>query len=505
MIVRSVAFVLVLVWLVVPACGDERKKHILILQSYNFSFPATSFAAEGVRRRLLERSSRPIELDTEYLDLSRSTEPGSRLLLSQFLHSRYAGRALDVVIVVGGEAFPFVIEHRAKFAPGVPIVFVGISPESLAGVVVPSDVTGHIIDFAQHLNNTLTLAERLQPEAQDLFLIAGSGAVDRRWQRVARKIVEGRRSKLNTTYLFELTYDELIDRVSKSPRNSIVVFMSVFRDSAGRQFTPADVLKGLIRASSAPIYTPYPSIRSNKGTVGGFSEKYEEMGETAADIALEILEGRAPSSIPMRSSPEARNWVDYESLQRWGLREEALPPDTTVLFKPPTLSSLDRAYVIGGISFITVQSLLIAGLFIQRLRLRSAQKENRRNQSALRSSYEQLRHLAGRLLKAEDSERQRIARELHDDVGQQIASLSIGLSSVKRQIPASEARALTALEHLQKQTLGLAEQMRDLSHDLHHGTLEHLGLPAALRERCEEVGRGSNISVVLDMPQWTRK
>lgn len=491
-------------WLAVPACAESAKRQILVLQSYNFSFPANSAAAEGFRSRLVARSPDHIEFDMEYLDLARSTSSESNERLAQFLSSRYSRRSLDVVIVVGGEALPFATEHRRDFAPGVPIVFLGTSKDSLAAAPAGPDVTGHIIDLDRNLKQTLALAEQLQPDARDLVFVAGSGVIDRRWQHIARGIVDGRDKKLNTTYLFELPRDELVSKLSQVPRNAIVVLLSMLRDGAGQQFLPSDNNKVLIGASSAPVYVPYPRVASYKGAIGGFSETFESMGETAADIALEILAGRSPGSIPPRSSSEARHWVDYDSMQRWNLREDRLPADTVVLFKPPPLAGISRPALVGTISFFALQSLLIAGLIVQRLRLESAQKENSRNQTALHHSHEQLRHLAGRLLNAEDKERKRIARELHDDVGQQIASLSIGLSTIKRLISPSQAPTLANLERLQKQAMTISEVMRDLSHDLHHGTLEHLGLPAALRERCEEMSRNEKVSIVLDVAgKWS--
>ena len=67
---------------------------------------------------------------------------------------------------------------------------------------LPPEVTGIITEF--DLAKTLSLAERLQPEARRLFVIAGSGETDRRWQPIARKVIEKHERKFETTYLFEL-------------------------------------------------------------------------------------------------------------------------------------------------------------------------------------------------------------------------------------------------------------------------------------------------------------
>ncbi|HTO63637.1 MAG TPA: histidine kinase [Bradyrhizobium sp.] len=484
-------------WLISPGWADETAKRVLILHSYNYTFPATSLASDGARSRLLERSRQRIELDAEYLDLARFAEPGHELLMANFLRDRYANQRPDVVMVIGGDALPFVVKHRDDFAPRVPVVFLGVSRQAYSAAKPPSDVTGHITDLDRNLNGTIALAESLQPGARHLFIIAGTGLIDRRWQPIARRVVETREPRLETTYLFDLPYDDLMARVSQLPRDSIAILLSVFRDGNGRTFQPSEVATSLIQASSAPIYAPYPY--PVRGFIGGLSESYEGMGRTAADIALEILAGRDPASIPPRTSSEVAYRVDYQAMQRWGLSEENLPLGATVLYRQPGVWEAYRWYIVAAISLIALQSTLITALFVQRGRRWTAEQDSRRKEGALRVSYEQLRHLAGRLINAQDEERRRIARELHDDVGQRVASLSIGLSSLRRHLPDSRDSTKTELSRLQRLTVNLAEDMRDLSHDLHQGALDHVGLREALRQRCEELTRGSNTAIDLDV------
>jgi hypothetical protein len=67
------------------------------------------------------------------------------------------------------------------------------------------------------------LAERLQPEARRLFVIAGTGTTDRLWQAVARNAIENRERKFETTYLFGLPYETLVSELSQAPRDAIVI------------------------------------------------------------------------------------------------------------------------------------------------------------------------------------------------------------------------------------------------------------------------------------------
>jgi two-component system sensor histidine kinase UhpB len=144
------------------------------------------------------------------------------------------------------------------------------------------------------------------------------------------------------------------------------------------------------------------------------------------------------------------------------------------------------------LSLILFQSLLITALTFQRARRQAAE-------AALQVSYDEIRQLAGRLINAQEQERSRIARELHDDVGQRVASLSIGLSSLKRRVPDPDDTVRSELTRLQQQTTTLAKELRDLSHELHQGALEHVGLPEALRERCDQISRESGIQIRLEI------
>ena len=130
---------------------------------------------------------------------------------------------------------------------------------------------------------------------------------------------------------------------------------------------------------------------------------------------------------------------------------------------------------------------------------REAEAELRESEAALRKSHRQNQELAGRLITAQELERARIARELHDDVGQRLASFSIALGTLRRRLPGAPQPVHDELAGLQRETVTLGNDLRSLSHELHPALLEHLGLVDALRRRCEEVSAESGVTVALDV------
>jgi PAS domain S-box-containing protein len=125
--------------------------------------------------------------------------------------------------------------------------------------------------------------------------------------------------------------------------------------------------------------------------------------------------------------------------------------------------------------------------------------ERRQAEEALRQSHAEIQDLAGRLITAQEAERARIARDLHDDVSQRLAGLSISLSACKRRPEMLDYPALVeVLNAIQRNTVEVAEDIRLLSHDLHPGVLEHTGLAVAVRSHCREFAQRHLFEVIVD-------
>jgi len=98
-----------------------------------------------------------------------------------------------------------------------------------------------------------------------------------------------------------------------------------------------------------------------------------------------------------------------------------------------------------------------------------------------------VRNLSGRLLSAQEGERRRIARELHDNLSQQIALLAIEIDAVALNVVRPPATLAQSLHELRERTAQISSEIHNLSHRLHSSKLEMLGLVAALRGHCQEL------------------
>jgi PAS domain S-box-containing protein len=128
--------------------------------------------------------------------------------------------------------------------------------------------------------------------------------------------------------------------------------------------------------------------------------------------------------------------------------------------------------------------------------------ERQRAEEALRHSEERLRFLTSKLLAAQETERGRLSRELHDDLGQALLVLRMQLSGLLRRC-SLEAEPKQGLEEATTYLLGVIDKVRRISHDLSPSILERLGLLEALRDLLEEFKKyfGQEMVIMADLDE----
>jgi PAS domain S-box-containing protein len=121
--------------------------------------------------------------------------------------------------------------------------------------------------------------------------------------------------------------------------------------------------------------------------------------------------------------------------------------------------------------------------------------ERRLAEDAARASQRELQLLTGRLLEAQESERKRVARELHDDVNQSLGLLSVEMDLLAGSMPEPSVGTAARVRELSARVKELSSSVHDLSHRLHPSKLEQVGLVAAVGGLCREVSQSHGLDV----------
>jgi signal transduction histidine kinase len=106
-----------------------------------------------------------------------------------------------------------------------------------------------------------------------------------------------------------------------------------------------------------------------------------------------------------------------------------------------------------------------------------------------------LQRVSGQLIEAQEKERSRIARDLHDDICQRLALLSIEIQQANRVSSDYPGTTTRGLEDIQKHCSQIACDVQSLSHQLHSSRLDYLGIVAAIRGFCEELSKQHHVDI----------
>jgi hypothetical protein len=368
--VRVVTFALVILLLLPGLLAAEARKSVLLVFDEDKDFPGLAIVNRSLRETFRSELKSDVEFYSESLNLSQFRDQGHDVVLRDSFRRKYAGTRLDLIVAVMGPSLDFLLRHGEALFPGVPIVFCGVDPSDLEGRTLSKNVTGVLVK--RTYGPTLDVALRLQPDTRNVFVVGGTSKFDRQLQAIARHDFKPFERRAVITYFTTLPMPDLLKTLSTLPPHSVVLYLTVFADGAGRAFVPHEALSLITGAASAPVYVSVDQY-VGLGVVGGHVYSLDAHGHHAAEIGLRILRGETPAGIPVIEPDAYRDMFDWRQLQRWGLDERRLPVGSVISFRPPSLWDLYKWYIAGGVGLLLLESALIVGLLVTRAQRRRAQ------------------------------------------------------------------------------------------------------------------------------------
>jgi signal transduction histidine kinase len=474
--VRAVCAGLLLLTLAIRCAAADTPKRVLILDSFGRDVEPFATTASAFRTTLAEELGEPVDFYDVPLDMARFAEPEKEGLFVEFLKARFEDHPLDMVVPIGAPAVRFVVRYRERLFPGTPIVFTGVDPRLL-----PPDLMLTNATIVTHKVNILGMVEdilQMQPDTTNIAVVFGASRLEKFWVDECRREFQPFTDRVSFTWLNDLSLAQVLERSTALPPHSFVLFAMFIVDAAGVPFDDDEALERLHAVANAPVFGYFGS-QFGLGTIGGRLYQDSEVGVRAARAATRILRGERPENIPSQILEEAGPVFDWRELRRWGISETRLPAGSVVRFRQPTFWELYRWRVVAIVLFCLLQTGLIVALLVNRAKRLVAETA--------------ARGFPGRLIRAHEEERARLARELHDDVTQRLACLAIDAAQVER-LPSAPAVSET-MGGLRQGLVRLSEDIHALSYQLHPSTLEDLGLVAALKAECERFARQESISV----------
>ena len=322
-----------LCWL--PSANAQQARRIYLFEGLAPWQPGGAASLDAFRQRLTEKSPVDHELYLDHLDLGRFPGKAHEERLVRFLGEKFARNPPHLLVPNGPGSLSLLVRHRDAIAPGVPIVYCCAAAEAVDALNLPRDVLGVILEY--NWAETLMLAAQLQPGARNLVLVSGASQLDKIWRERALTNLAPHLQRYQVRTLFDMAYDDVLTELARLPRDTIVLQISIFADAAGRRFFQNRPRRGYRSRVLGSCLFRAVDCDSAAGPSAATCTALKTRATAAADIALEILAGKDPATLPRQTRPPHKYMVDANALKRWDLDEAALPPGAIVSFKQPTV------------------------------------------------------------------------------------------------------------------------------------------------------------------------
>jgi signal transduction histidine kinase len=479
-----------------PTAATGSPRVILVLHTYGHEAAFRAAFDAGLEKAF--RSAAPGSIDLYIETLEQYRFPGTdSALMRDYLRGKYARKKVDVVIAVLDPAQEFLLRYRDVLFTDVPIVsFLMNRPSSNPDVAMTTVWVGY------QFREVADLALKLHPEARRIVVVDGALGNPGDVQQEVTSQLKGMDPRVSLDYLRDLPLDHLLARIHALGSDAVILFLRQFIRTPQQSMDQLQALDEIAKVAPVPIYGVSEALIGH-GIVGGYLAAPEADGTMVAQAALEIANGQLAESIaPTRGI--SLPIFDWRQVERWGIREADLPSDSTILMRPTTFWDEYKRYIVGAFSLTLAQTALIGALLVHRARRRRAEYALRDGEAELRKSYERTQDLAGRLIASQEDERRRIARDLHDELGQKLALLSIDIELLGRGSGGPVNHVADRLRAVSQRAGDLAGDVHRLSYQLHPTKLEALGLVASAQAFCRDISRQHDIRVEFrsaDMPR----
>jgi signal transduction histidine kinase len=369
----------------------QRPWRVLMVHSFGSSAPPFTTHSTAFESAIAKELGTAVDLDHVSLEMARYAQPDMEEAFAEFLTKRFSRWQPDLVVPIGSPAGRFVAKFRDRLFPQMPVVYTGMDKRTL-----PPDAFARNATFVGEEFDLKGLVEdmlQLVPETNHIVVILGATPLERYWTAQFQEAFKPFEGRVKFTWVNDLSFDQMLDLVSKLPPRSFVLLGLLLRDASGVTYNEDFALARLHAVSRAPINGLFQH-EVGLGIVGGRLYQGELEGVEGARVAARILRGEPASSFPPLVIGTSKPTYDWRELRRWGISESRLPPGSVVLFRQPTVWQRYRWHVVGGLGVIVAQGLLILALLFQRRRRNRAELAYKAAQAEIEQKRAELAHVS---------------------------------------------------------------------------------------------------------------
>jgi PAS domain S-box-containing protein len=366
-----------------PAGAARASADVLVLFSYHAGQAWTDDVRAGIERGFAEAGPH-VRLTYEFMDSKRVNDPEYRENLLRLYRHKFAVEHFDAAICVDNNAFDFLREHGDELLPSVPVVFCGVNGFSRSMLRGHPQFTGVVEQLAY--DETLDIILELLPEVGRI-VVYGDGTPT--WKgnvTVLEEVHQRLAGRVDLDLVSAMDAEEILRHIRTLGPGDAAVLSGTFRDGSGHPLGYRRSAALVCEASAVPVFGVW-DFQLGNGVVGGRMTSGPDQGRLVAELTRRVLDGEAPSRIPVVLESPARTLFDHHALERFGLLGASLPPGAEVRNEPISFYSQNRLLVHLVGSLLAAMLAIIVMLLIHLVHRRRTHARLARSERTYRSIF----------------------------------------------------------------------------------------------------------------------
>ncbi|UJX40216.1 PAS domain S-box protein [Desulfovibrio sp. JY] len=310
--------------------AEKIRKNVLYFNSYQNGYQWSDEILSGIRAGLAH-SEYNVDLQIEYMDSKKYTDPVLRNMLHDFYKLKYRNTHFEVILASDNFAFNFLRQYQNELFPGTPVVFCGVNdfhPDWLTG---HPNFTGILEE--PDIRETLELALRFHPDRRRLLIFGDTSVTGVAIGNQIKAVEPDFAGRLRFEFQDNLTLPQILDTVRNLPNDAMIFLIPFYKDTQKDVYSVTEVLAAIRANSDVPIYSAWRFMLGH-GIVGGRLHSGFEEGRLVADMAEKLLHGAPVASLPIVTKTADSYVFDYKEMLRLGITTDRLPPGYTLINEP---------------------------------------------------------------------------------------------------------------------------------------------------------------------------
>lgn len=333
-------------------------KEVLLIHSYHKGYIWTDDISKTIEKNF--KPLKDVELTTIYMDTKRIDTPEYITNLAKLYKQQFEDRKFDLIIISDNNAFDFMIKYHEYLFKDVPVVFCGINNFDKV-LLHENDMKDIMTGVAEEVDveKNIELISKLHPNLKNLLIINDKSATGNAVKRDLNPIIEKYQKKFNIEYTDNLEISNLKKKVSNlDKKNSVILFVLLFKDTTGKYFTYKQSFQEVKKVSEVPIYGLW-DFYLNDGIVGGLLTSAVAQGEAVSKMALEILNGKKTTDIPILEKSPNLYMFDYNELKKFDINISDYVNDPIIINEPSSVYKQHYKFFIISILIILTLSIIV--------------------------------------------------------------------------------------------------------------------------------------------------